>query len=98
MGLQVRSTQYLAEIAAGSDNQQRVINDKLNEIIGVLADISDVLHSRLDALVGGCDHQQKLLNVKLDAVIARLDNQNKLLDRELNKIPSARQHMPDASR
>jgi hypothetical protein len=31
-------------------------------------------------------------------VIARLDNQNKLLDRELNKIPSARQHMPDASR
>ena len=77
IGLQFRSTQYLSEIAAGSDSQQRVINDKLNEIIGVLTDISDVLRTRLDALVAGSDHQQKLINAKLDAVIARLDNQSK---------------------
>jgi len=76
MGLRVRSTQFLAEITAGSDNQQRIINEKLNEIISVLADISEVLHSRLDALVAGCDHQQKLLNAKFDAVIDRLDNKD----------------------
>jgi hypothetical protein len=77
IGLQIRSTQYLAEIAAGSDNQQRIINDKLNELIGVLSDISDVQRTRLDALVAGSDHQQKLINAKLDAVIAMLDNQSK---------------------
>jgi hypothetical protein len=75
---QARMTQYLAEIAAGTDNQQRLINDKLIEAIGALTEMSKVLHSKLDTVVGRLDHNAELLNNKLDAVIAGLSNQARL--------------------
>jgi hypothetical protein len=75
-----RATQLLAEIAAGSDNQQRLLNDKLTEVIVALNDISNVLRSRLDAMVVGSNNQQK----QLEAIIAALNNQTRLLSEKLD--------------
>ena len=75
-----KSTQLLAEIAAGSDNQQRLLNDKLTEVIVALNDVSKVLHSRLDAMVAGSNNQQK----QLESIIASLNSQTRLLSEKLN--------------
>jgi hypothetical protein len=75
-----RSTQLLAEIAAGSDNEQRLLNDKLTEVIVALNDVSNVLHSRLDAMVAGNNNQQK----QLEAIIASLNSQTRLLSEKLD--------------
>jgi len=84
-----KSTQLLAEIAAGSDNQQRLLNDKLTEAIVALNDVSNVLRSRLDAVVAGSNNQQK----QLEALIAGLNNQTRLLNEKLDSdiTNSARQ-------
>jgi hypothetical protein len=81
-----RSTQYLAEIAAGGNNQQRLINDKLIEVIVTLRDLSNALSSKLDALVAGSNNQQRLLNVKLEAVIAGLNDQTRQINEKLDAI------------
>jgi hypothetical protein len=86
LGDSAKSTQYLAEIAAGSDNQQRLINDKLIEVIVALRELSNVLGPKLDAVVAGSNNQQRLLNAKLDAVIAGLNDQTRLLNDKLDAI------------
>ena len=92
LGLQARSTQYLAEIAEGTDNQQRLTNDKLTEAIVALNDVSNVLRSKLDAVIAGSDHQQQLLNDKLDAVIAGLNNQTRVLNEKLDAVIKSSGH------
>src|SRR5262249_15720622 len=79
-----RSTQYLAEIAAGSENQQHLINDKLTEVVAALTDISTVLRARLDAVVVGSDEQQKLLNDKLIEAIGAVTDVSKVLRTKLD--------------
>jgi hypothetical protein len=78
-GHQAQSTQYLAELVVGADNQQRLLNDKLTEAIVALTDVSNVLRSRLDAIVAGSGQQQKLLNEKMSTLIGVMDSTTNLL-------------------
>ena len=86
MGLQAKSTQYLAEIAAGTDNQQRLLNDKLTEAIVALNDMSNVFRSKLDAVVAGSNNQQNLLNEKLSTTIALMNDQTNVLRAKLDAV------------
>ena len=81
---QARSTQYLAELAEGSDNEQRLLNDKLTQVIGALTDMSDVLGSKLDAVIAGSKHEQRLLNERLGATIAQLNDMSNVLRSKLD--------------
>src|SRR5882762_3957143 len=84
-----RSTQYLAEIAAGSDNEQRLINEKLTETVVVLTEISNLLRSKLDAVIAGSNQQQKLLNDKLSATIAQLNDVSNVMRTRLDAVVGA---------
>jgi hypothetical protein len=81
-----RSTQLLAEIRAGSENQQRLLNDKLSEAILALNDISNVLHSKLKVVAEGSDNQQKLLDEKLGRTIDLLSNVTNMLKSRLDAV------------
>jgi hypothetical protein len=83
---QARSTQYLAEIAAGNANQQRLTNEKLTEAIASLKDITNVLRAKLDALIAGSNEQQRLLNDRLNTTIAQLDGMSNLLRTRLDAV------------
>jgi hypothetical protein len=85
-GQAAKSTQLLAEIRAGSDNQQRLINDKLDETIGALTDVSKVLRTKLDAVIAGLDNNNRIMNSKLDAVITGLSNQTRLINEKLDAL------------
>jgi hypothetical protein len=50
-----RTPQYLAELVAGSDNQQRLFNDKIIEVIACLANMTNVMQTRLDAVIAGSE-------------------------------------------
>jgi hypothetical protein len=82
----LRSPQYLAAIAAGSDNEQRLLNDKLMQAIAILTDMSNVLRSKLDALVAGSKHEQRLLNERLGATIAQLNDMTNVLRSKLDGV------------
>jgi hypothetical protein len=86
LGHGAKSTQLLAEIRAGSDNQQRLINDKLGETIGALMDVSNVLRNRLDAVIAGIENNSSMVNNKLDALIAGLNNQSRILNEKLDTL------------
>src|SRR5437588_624197 len=81
-----KSSQYLAEIVAGTDNQQRLLNDKLTETIVVLTDLSNVLRSQLAAVVEGSRRQQKLLDEKMTVMIGVLNDTNNLLRSRLDGV------------
>src|SRR5262245_66518800 len=80
---QARSTQHLAEIAAGSDNQQRLLNDKLTQAIVALADLSDLLRSKLDAVVAGREHEERLLNDKLGMTVGQVSEMTDVLQSKI---------------
>src|SRR5947209_4971801 len=85
-GQQARSAQYLAEIVAGIDNEQRLLNDKLTQAIVALTDISNVLRSKLDAVVAGSKHEQRLLNDRLGTTIAQLNDVANVLRSKLDGV------------
>jgi hypothetical protein len=86
LGQVAKSTQLLAEIRAGSDNQQRLINDKLGETIFALKDMTDMLRVKLDAIASGLERDNKLLSMKLDNAIGGLNNQTRLLNEKLDSF------------
>src|SRR5262245_52126475 len=81
-----RSSHALAQIAAGTDNQQKLINDKLTEAIVALTHMSDALRTRLDSVVAGIDQEQRLLNEKLSKVIEQLADQTGVIEPRLSAI------------
>ena len=83
---QALSTQYLAEIAAGSDNEQRLLNEKLTQAVDTLSDMSNLLRSKLDAVVAGSKHEQRLLNERLGATVTQLNDMTNLLRSKLDGV------------
>src|SRR5262249_10964346 len=86
LGHGAESKQLLAEIRAGSKNQQRLINDKLGETVRALNDVTNVLRTKLDAVIAGLDNNSRLMNDKLDVWTAGLSNQTRVLNEKLDAI------------
>jgi hypothetical protein len=91
-GQSARGTQHLAEIAAAMDNQQRVLNDKLTEVVVALTDMSQTLGSKLDAVVAGSGHEQALLNDKLSETVTALTDVSQTLGSKLDAVVAGSGH------
>src|SRR5271170_2596984 len=85
---QRKSTQFLAEIAAGMDNQQRLLNDKLTEAIVALNDITNELRSK--PVTVATKSNGIPVDTKLDVMIARPSNQTPLVDNQPDFATMAR--------
>jgi predicted O-methyltransferase YrrM len=76
-----KSAQYLAEIVAGTANQSRIINDKLDTAISSVEGQSHQTGDRLDAVIKTLDSQTSLMNEKLDALVDLQKEQLAVLNR-----------------
>src|SRR6516164_8861454 len=82
---QARSVQYLAETAAGSDNEQgllrnkRLLNDRLTQAVDALTAELNLMEAKLNAIVTGSKDELRLSNKRVGAIIALLNDLTNVL-------------------
>jgi hypothetical protein len=86
-----RSTELLGEIVTATTDQQRFVNDKLdderpNKLIEALDNQSRAANERLDKLIEALDNQSCAANERLDKLIEALNDQSHAVNERLNKL------------
>ena len=87
-----KSVELLDKTAAGVDNQSRLLNDKLREVIAGLDNQSRLLNDKLEELIEGTVNQSRLLNDKLMGIVHR---QDALMELQKAEIAAIRELLKD---
>jgi predicted O-methyltransferase YrrM len=81
-----KSVRLLDATVQSLDNQSRLLNDKLGELIEGMKNQSRLLNDRLEESIEGMNNQSRLLNDKLKELIEGMNNQSRLLNDKLKEL------------